>query len=82
MIRTQIQLSEEQSRELRRIASDKGLSIAEVIRRFVSLGLREQGLDRSARYERAARLIGRFPDRHGADNLGAEHDRFLDEAFE
>jgi len=82
MIRTQIQLSEEQSRELRRIASDRGLSIAEVIRRFVNLGLRQQGVGRGDRYQRAARLIGQFPDRHRADNLGADHDSYLDEAFE
>jgi hypothetical protein len=82
MIRTQIQLSDEQSRELRRIASDKGLSIAEVIRRFVNLGLRQQGLARSDRYAKAARLIGQFPDQQRVDNLGADHDRYLDEAFE
>jgi hypothetical protein len=80
LVRTQIQLTDEQARKLRRRASQQGISMSAVIRRCLDESL-ERGLDRAAHYERAARLIGRFPDRQRATDLAAGHDRHLDEAF-
>jgi L-serine deaminase len=82
MIRTQIQLTEQQQRRLRSEARERGLSLAEIIRRYVEKGLSEEAPGRAALYERAARVIGRFRDRQGARNLSSKHDRYLDEAFE
>ena len=42
MIRTQIQLTEAQARKLRVRAREKGVSLAETIRRFVDRGLEEE----------------------------------------
>lgn len=82
MIRTQIQLTEAQARKLRAKAKEEGLSLAETIRRFVDRGLEDEMSDRASLYGRAARAIGRFPDRRGARDLAARHDHYLDEAFD
>jgi hypothetical protein len=82
MIRTQIQLTEKQARKLRAQARQQGISLAEIIRRCVDKGLADEMVDRARLYERAAGLIGRFPDRSGASNIAEEHDRYLEKAFE
>ena len=82
MVRTQIQLTEQQARRLRAQARERGVSLAEMIRRYVEKGLSEASPDRPALYERAARVVGRFRDRRGARDLWNRHDRYLDRAFE
>jgi hypothetical protein len=82
MVRTQIQLTEQQARQLRARARERGLSLAEVIRRYVEKGLAEEAPDRTELYARAAQLVGRFRDRRGARDVSARHDEYLDEAFE
>lgn len=82
MVRTQIQLTEQQARRLRTQAREQGLSLAEVIRRYVEKGLSEAAPDRTALYDRAARVVGRFRDRRNAGDVSNQHDRYLDEAFE
>ena len=81
MVRTQIQLTDEQARKLRRRAKQQGISMSAMIRRCLDESLADGALDRSGQYERASRLVGRFPDREGAKDLAAAHDRHLDEAF-
>jgi len=82
VIRTQIQLTEEQARRLRRVAREQGVSVAEIVRRCVESALTETGGARSARYARAAKLIGTFRDPEGAKDLATSHDRHLNEVFE
>ena len=82
MVRTQIQLTDQQARRLRVHAREQGLSLAEIIRRYVEKGLAEEKADRAALYDRAARVVGGFHDRRGARNVSSKHDRYLDEAFE
>ena len=82
MVRTQIQLTDQQARRLRAEARERGLSLAELIRRYVEKGLSEERPDRTALYDRAARVVGRFRDRRGARDVSGKHDRYLDEAFE
>ena len=82
MVRTQIQLTEQQARRLRAEARERGVSLAEVIRRYVEKGLAEDAGDRAAMYERAARVVGRFRDRRGATDISKRHDLYLDETFE
>ena len=53
-----------------------------MIRRCVDSGLADEGADRAGLYARAARVIGRFPDRRGTRDVSGRHDRYLDEAFE
>lgn len=82
MVRTQVQLTEQQVRRLRARAHEEGVSLAEIIRRFVDSGLTGEAADRGKLYEKAARVVGHFPDKRGATTLARDHDRFLDEAFE
>jgi hypothetical protein len=82
VVRTQIQLTEQQARRLRAQAHQQSVSVAELIRRFVDRGLIRETTDRDRLYQKATRVIGRFPDRRGATNLALDHDRYLDEAFE
>lgn len=82
MVRTQIQLTDQQARRLRAEARERGLSLAEIIRRYVEKGLSEATPDRAALYHRAARVVGRFRDRRGSRDVSSQHDRYLDEAFE
>jgi len=82
MIRTQIQLTERQARVLRASARQRGVSLAEMIRRCVDRGLAEAAPGRSELYARAAQAVGRFRDRRGARDLARNHDRYLDREFE
>ncbi len=82
MIRTQSQLTEQQALGLRAQAREQGLSLAELIRRYVEKGLSESQPDRAALYARAAQAVGRFRDRRGARDLAVKHDRYLEEAFQ
>ena len=82
MVRTQIQLTEQQLRRLRAKARELGISLAEMIRRCVDSALADEINDRAELYERASRVIGRFPDTGGVTNLAQEHDSYLEKAFE
>jgi hypothetical protein len=82
VVRTQIQLTERQARRLRAEARERGLSLAEIIRRYVEKGLSEESPNRAALYDRAARLVGRFRDRRGARDVSSKHDRYLHETYE
>jgi plasmid stability protein len=82
MVRTQIQLTEQQARRLRAQAREHGQSLAAMVRRYVEKGLVEEVPDRAELYERAARVIGRFRDRRSARDVSTRHDRYLNEVFE
>lgn len=82
MIRTQIQLTEDQLRRVRALARNDGVSVAEVVRRGVDRLLAEVPSDRAQRYARAAELVGGLHDRENADDLAGRHDDYLAEAFE
>jgi predicted DNA-binding protein len=77
MVRTQVQLTEEQARRLRRVAADRGVSMAAVIREAIDRGL-EIDADASRR-ARAISAIGGF--RSGQSDIAEDHDRYLAEDF-
>ena len=81
MVRTQIQLTEEQSRKLKRLAAREGVSVAEAVRRLIDTSAGDGETALTARYERAAALVGAFRDRDGATDVASEHDRYLAEVF-
>ena len=58
MITMQVQFTEEQDRQLREIARQENLSVAEVVRRCVDRTLVAEQPARAALYERAARIVG------------------------
>jgi hypothetical protein len=79
MIRTQVQLTDDQLARLRRQASERGVSVAALIREAVErhLGERDVGTRRRRAVE-AARTTG-F--RSGLTDVSDEHDRYLAEDF-
>jgi Arc/MetJ-type ribon-helix-helix transcriptional regulator len=82
MVRTQIQLTEEQARHLRRLSARTGRSMADLIREGVDELLRREGSEQSPRDRRAraAALAGRF--HSGVGDLAEEHDRYLSEVYD
>lgn len=83
MVRTQIQLTEDQHRRLKRWASRLGISLAEAVRRCVADRLAAEGADRSrADLVREARsVVGKYADRRGVTRVARDHDQWLAEAY-
>jgi hypothetical protein len=81
MVRTQIQLTETQARSLKKVAMDKGTSVAEVIRRAVdNMVQRSPKVSSEERVRRALEIVGKF--RSGRRNVSRKHDEYLAEAYE
>jgi Spy/CpxP family protein refolding chaperone len=80
MIRTQIQLTPEQARQLKKMADRENKSVAEMIRISVDKMITTDGKssDDSMRHK-ALKAFGKL---HGAVNLAENHDDYLVEAFE
>jgi len=79
MVRTQIQLPDEQARRLRRAAQAQGVSISEVVRRCIETGLDAEG---SARlWQRALEAAGAFKDAEGSADVSDRHDAYLADAY-
>ncbi len=77
MIRTQIQLTEGQASALKEIAQQRGVSMAELIRRAVERIVEES--DEEDKWRRASSLIGRY--HSGRSDVSVNHDQYLDEAY-
>ena len=80
MVRTQIQLTEEQVKALKKIALSRHLSIAELIRQAVdTVILTTIVVDVEERRKRAIDIVGRFSS--GKRDISRKHDTYLVEAF-
>lgn len=81
MIRTQIQLTKEQSRRLREEAGRSGRSVAEVIRQSVDRYLEQGAASQASAVSRlsALEVSGRF--RSGRSDIAVKHDDYLDESY-
>jgi len=80
MVRTQVQLSEDQARRVKQLAAAQHVSIAEIVRRSVDLYVGQNGdTDLAERRRRALAVVGKY----AADvpDLGRNHDKYLAEAF-
>jgi len=83
MIRTQIQLPPDQHRALKRWATDRGISLAEAVRRCVASQLErdEASGGRPARVREALSVIGRYQDPEGPSHVAKDHDDHLADAY-
>jgi hypothetical protein len=80
MVRTQIQLTENQARDLKRLAAARHLSMAQLIRQGVDSILRSNTvMDAAEKRKRALALAGKF--RSGKHDVSKEHDKYLAEDF-
>ena len=80
MVRTQIQLTEKQAREIKRLAAEKNVSIAELIRQSVELLLKSPSLmDREGQTARAKAAA----EKHRSDrtDVSRNHDSYLEEVY-
>jgi hypothetical protein len=83
MVRTQIQLTLDQHRRLKKWAQQRGISLSEAIRRFVADRLEaEQAVPtREALVREAMSAIGAYRDPTGATDVAREHDQYLTDAY-
>jgi hypothetical protein len=80
MVRTQVQFPEEDLKELRREAAEEGLSVSEVIRRYVAEGRRaKRKPSRQELMRRALEVAGKY--RSGHHDIAERHDDYLAEAY-
>jgi Spy/CpxP family protein refolding chaperone len=80
MIRTQIQLTEEQAQKLRELSAAGRESMAALIRKAVDQFLVSGISDRSALYRQAESVVGKYTSE--TSDISIHHDRYLGEAFE
>jgi|1186.fasta_scaffold1121373_2 hypothetical protein len=73
MIRTQMQLRQDQVRALKRRAAERGVSMAELIRDAIDLALDRE--DEDAKWERALSVVGKFAS--GGGDIAERHDEYL-----
>lgn len=82
MVRTQIQLPEEQYRRLRRWAGRLGVSLSEAVRCLAEhLAQEEATPSREERVRAALAVCGKYADPKGPSRVAADHDRHLTEAY-
>jgi predicted Ser/Thr protein kinase len=81
MVRTQIQLTEQQARAVKAIAAAQGISVAEAIRRAIDgMTQSRSAVDTEERRKRALRIVGKF--RSGKRDVSKRHDAYLTEAYD
>ena len=79
MIRTQIQLTDEQAARLKELAHAGNESIAAIIRKALDQFLLKQKPDRRMLYRQALTAVGKYG--IGVHDISTEHDRYLEEEF-
>lgn len=83
MIRTQIQLTEAQHRRLKSWAQERGISMAEAVRRCVTPHLEkvDAAPSRADRVREVRSLLGKYADCAGPSDVARRHDEFLDDGY-
>lgn len=79
VVRTQISLTEEQLDRLTRLAAERSMSMAALVRQAVDHVLIDA--DRDCRVDGAIQLVRRRGFRSGRGDIGREHDRYLEDTF-
>lgn len=83
MMRTQIQLTEDQHRRLKRWASSLGISLSEAVRRCIAdrLAVEPGDTTRATRVREARAVVGKYADPGGKSRVARDHDAHLAEAY-
>jgi hypothetical protein len=80
MVRTQIQLTEEQAKALKRIAQSRHLSVAELVRKAVDSMIKSStAVNVEERRKRALEIVGKFGS--GKRDISKKHDLYLADAY-
>ena len=81
MVRTQVQLTEQQAKALRQISANTGRSMADLVREGVDLYLKTRlGPSREELVRRAMSIVGKYAS--GPGDVAQNHDKYLADAFE
>lgn len=83
MVRTQIQITESQTQRLKKLAMQRGLSVAELIRQAIDLILQAPSkltIDRQQKWGAAISVVGKFYT--DAPALSIHHDEYFAQAIE
>jgi hypothetical protein len=83
MIRTQIQLTDDQHSKLRRWAQSRGISLSEAVRRCVDDRLAAEPAEhtRVYRVREASVVFGKYADPGGSSRVAKDHDEHLNDAY-
>lgn len=80
MIRTQIQLSEEQWKKLKALSVARRVSMAELIRQSVDLLVHNpEAVSLEERRKKALEIAGKY--RSGSSDISNGHDQYLDKIY-
>ena len=79
MIRTQIQLTEQQYDKIKELARQQQISVASIVRTAVDQLLVSGKPSRDMLYGNAVKVIGKY--RAGQPDISVHHDRYLGEDF-
>ena len=80
MVRTQIQLTERQVKQLKQFAQEEDISMAEVVRRSIDFYIQQK--QEPSVEERRQRLLSIVGVAHSeVSDLSENHDAYLDEAY-
>ncbi len=79
MVRTQIQLTEDQARKLRELSLSSNESVASLIRNAIDRFLITGKPNRTAQYRQALSLVGKY--KTDQPDISIEHDRYLEGVF-
>ena len=80
MVRTQIQLTEDQAKSLKRMAASRHLSVAELIRRAINAMIKTStSVDPEERLKRSLEIAGKFSS--GKRDISKKHDAYLAENY-
>ena len=80
MIRTQIQLTDNQVRTLKKLATSRHVSVAGLIRQAIDAMIQSSPpVDAVERHKRAMDIVGKFSS--GKRDVSGKHDGYLADAF-
>ncbi len=80
MVRTQIQLTDEQAARLKERAAAENVPLAEIVRRGLEMYLaNDTSISQEERRRRALEFVGKFSS--GLSDLSERHDDYLAEAY-
>lgn len=79
MVRTQIQLDDEQYRELKNISHNINESLSSIIRKSITLFIQFQQNSKTGRYNKAISIIGKY--KAETSDISENHDKYLGEDF-
>ena len=82
MVRTIIQLTPEQAQAAKRFATEKGVSVSELMRRSLDTYMRDASMTaaREEALQRSLQAMGAFCS--GVSDLAENHDKYAVEAYE